>query len=86
MNLDRANSLRFITVRLRGIVRINPNKGGFIMSYLDKEIANENFSPELREILRALVKEIDSLKIRLSGLEQKVAQVQGASRSGPDAQ
>ncbi|MCJ7538314.1 MAG: hypothetical protein MUO88_01490 [Desulfobacterales bacterium] len=56
------------------------------MSYLDKEIANENFSPELREILRALVKEIDSLKIRLSGLEQKVAQVQGASRSGPDAQ
>ena len=51
------------------------------MSYIDKKIADGDFSPELQEVLQYLAKEIDSLKTRLAGLEQKVAQVQDASRS-----
>ena len=53
------------------------------MTYIYKKITNGNFSPELVEVLQCLVKEISSLKTRLSGLEQKVAQGQGVSQSDP---
>ena len=51
------------------------------MSYLSTSACNESFTPELREVLLAIVKELESIKTRLSGLEQKVSQVQDASRS-----
>jgi len=51
------------------------------MSYIDKKIAEGNFSPELREILQSLSKEMNSFKTRLSSLEQEVVRVQDASRS-----